>query len=546
MNEIFGTIVNMSITASFLIAACLVIRKVFKHMPKYIRCLMWILVAIRLAVPFTIESPASLLPAKEYVPQETVVKESGNTETTLNTEKFVVVQNKAADASAEVPISADEKEGAEGFDLDLMAILSAIWMLGFATVFIYAFISYIRLVKCVRNSSRVARDVYEVNGLESAFVLGIVRPRIYIPAGLTNDEAYIILSHERAHIKRLDHLLKPAAYLIAGMHWFNPLVWVFYHFLSEDIELACDEKAIKTIGYDKKKLYSVTLLNMSVPRKYIAACPVAFGETGTKERIRNVLKMKKNRTIAALAAFAVCAALTAGFLTYPEKAAANETKATADETVAESKEAYEELPAAEEAVNNETAPDVASENEDVTSENEEVTPEEATEAPEGEEDENSEYVIIEDGPDAEATEPGVNEENAYGYEVPEEAINEDGTEVCSEGIWPVASETSFVTRGCSDDHQGVDIVADGGTGIVATASGTVRYAAFDTKAGNYIEIAGDDGNTYRFNHLEDYDVSAGDKVSAGDIIGTIGSTGNSTGVHLHYAVFDASGNYVGF
>ena len=502
MNEIFGTIVNMSITASFLIAACLVIRKVFKHMPKYIRCLMWILVAIRLAVPFTIESPASLLPAKEYVPQETVVKESGNTETTLNTEKFVVVQNKAADASAEVPISADKKESAEGFDLDLMAIFSAIWLLGFATVFIYAFISYIRLSRCVRNSSRVSRDVYEVNGLESAFVLGIVRPRIYIPAGLTNDEAYIILSHERAHIKRLDHLLKPAAYLIAGIHWFNPLVWVFYYLLSEDIELACDEKAIKTIGYDKKKLYSVTLLNMSVPRKYIAACPVAFGETGTKERIRNVLKMKKNRTIAALAAFAVCAALTAGFLTYPEKAAADETKATADETVSESKEAYEELPAAEEvqapeeAVNNETAPDVASENED-------VTPEEATEAP-------------------------------------EEA------EISNEGIWPVASEASIVTRGCSDDHQGVDIVADGGTGIVATVSGTVRYAAFDTKAGNYIEIAGDDGNTYRFNNLEDYDVSAGDKVSAGDIIGTIGSTGNSTGVHLHYAVFDASGNYVGF
>ncbi|MCR4840240.1 MAG: peptidoglycan DD-metalloendopeptidase family protein [Lachnospiraceae bacterium] len=522
MNEIFGTIVNMSITASFLIAACLVIRKVFKHMPKYIRCLMWILVAIRLAVPFTIESPASLLPAKEYVPQETVVKESGNTETTLNTEKFVVVQNKAADASAEVPISADKKESAEGFDLDLMAILSAIWMLGFATVFIYAFISYIRLAKCVRNSSRVARDVYEVNCLESAFVLGIVRPRIYIPAGLTNDEAYIILSHERAHIKRLDHLLKPAAYLIAGMHWFNPLVWVFYYFLSEDIELACDEKAIKTIGYDKKKLYSVTLLNMSVPRKYIAACPVAFGETGTKERIRNVLKMKKNRTIAALAAFAVCAALTAGFLTYPEKAAADETKATADETVAESKEAYEELPAAEEV----------------------QAPKEATEAPE--ETENSEYVIIEDGPDAEVSEPEESEENAYGYEVPEEAINEDGTEVYSEGIWPVASEASFITRGCSDDHQGVDIVADEGTGIVATASGTVRYAAFDTKAGNYIEIAGDDGNTYRFNHLEDYDVSEGDKVSAGDIIGTIGSTGNSTGVHLHYAVFDASGNYVGF
>lgn len=312
MREVFTGILNISITASILIAVCILVRFIFRNMPKSVRCIMWMLVAVRLAIPFTIESPFSLLPAKEYVATTSHLSSNSATNTTeltsLTVDKCVVPSTQAMD------------------------IISVIWLVGVIAVLTYALVAYIRLRRLVYDAVILRDNVYQSEKVGTVFVLGIISPKIYVPYGLSPVELYMSLNHERAHLARRDHLVKPLGFIIAAVYWFNPLVWLAYILLCRDIELACDEKVIKKIGYNMKKSYSQALLNLSIPRKYISACPVAFGEVGVDERVKNVLKMKKGKKIILAIALAVCGILAICFLTYPKISSKDKAEATTEAT----------------------------------------------------------------------------------------------------------------------------------------------------------------------------------------------------------------------
>lgn len=468
MKELFTGILNISISAGILIIVCTLVRLIFRRMPKFVRCLMWLLVAIRLAVPFAIESPLSLLPAKEYV----TVSSNDNVNIITDTEYSVEQINSLDETSTtEINNSVATENTAETNNIDVMYVLSIVWLVGVVAMLIYALISYIRLRRLVDDAVLLRDNIYQSERAGTAFILGVIRPRIYVPYGLSLNELYMSISHEKAHISRRDHLVKPLGFIIAAVYWFNPLVWLAYILLCRDIELACDEKVIKKIGYDKKKDYSQALLNLSIPKKYISACPVAFGEVGINERIKNVLTMKKGKKIIIAVAVAICAVLAICFLTYPKR-----TKNNSGDVA--------EVQASEE-----TAEEI-----------EEATTEETTT------ETNSSENVVE--------------------------------------CFPVIG-SGTITRQFSEDHQSVDIAAEEGTAIVSVYDGTVEEVGSNEEEGYYIIIKNEKGCTVKYSHLKDEpNVSKGDKVNTNEEVGKVGSTGNSTGPHVHIELTDENGTLI--
>ena len=468
MKEFFTGILNISISAGILIIVCTLVRLIFRRMPKFVRCLMWLLVAIRLAVPFAIESPLSLLPAKEYV----TVSSNDNADVVANAYNNTELTDKVdAQEGAELAENVATENTAETNNIDVMYVLSIVWLVGVVAMLIYALVSYIRLRRLVDDAVLLRDNIYQSERAGTAFILGVIRPRIYVPYGLSLNELYMSISHEKAHISRRDHLVKPLGFIIAAVYWFNPLVWLAYILLCRDIELACDEKVIKKIGYDKKKDYSQALLNLSIPKKYISACPVAFGEVGINERIKNVLTMKKGKKIIIAVAVAICAVLAICFLTYPKKIKNNSGDVA---EVQASEETAEEI--------------------------EEATTEETTT------ETNSSENVVE--------------------------------------CFPVIG-SGTITRQFSEDHQSVDIAAEEGTAIVSVYDGTVEEVGSNEEEGYYIIIKNEKGCTVKYSHLKDEpNVSKGDKVNADEEVGKVGSTGNSTGPHVHIELTDENGTLI--
>ena len=482
MKELFAQILNISISAGILIVVCVLVRLIFRKMPKSVRCLMWLLVAVRLAIPFNIESPFSLQPAREYV---TISLDEEASVGVNEAEETADVADKST-GEARVTSKGEIENDVNSFDF--IYALSIIWIIGVAAVLIYAVITYIRLKRTVGDAVLLKNNIYQSERVGTAFILGIFSPKIYVPYGINEIELFMTLNHERAHLARRDHLLKPLGFIITAVYWFNPLVWLAYILLCKDIELACDEKVIKKIGYDKKKDYSQTLLNLSIPRKYISACPVAFGEGGINERIKNVLKMKKSKNIVITVAVALCAILAVCFLTYPR-----DRKTTSPEPaktqVSENTEKVEEI-------------------KDETEEN--------NNTPVDETEENNNTPVDET-----------------------EDVNSN-TEMCV----PVIG-TGIITRGFSDEHPGIDISAEEGTDVVSIYSGTVEDVGFNNQEGNYIIIRNNDGCTVKYSHLKDTPiVSKGVSVESGEKVGAVGSTGKSTGPHVHVEIIDENGQYV--
>ncbi len=310
MTDVFLRILNMSISAGWLVMAVLGARLLLKRAPKWVNVLLWAIVALRLVCPFSLESALSLIPSAETVSPDIMLDPSPSVHTgiaSLNSAVNPVIYGSFA------PSPSDSMNPLQLW----VPIASAVWIAGVAGMAVWAAVNYIRLRHSVSTAVRLENNVFQSENGTSPFVLGLFRPRIYVPFGLTEQELSNIVAHEQTHIRRKDHIWKPLGYLILAVHWFNPLVWVGYALLCRDIELACDEKVIKTMDAASRADYSQVLLSFSSNRRRIAACPLAFGEVSVKSRVKSVLSYKKPALWVMIGAVTVCGVIAVCFLTDP-------------------------------------------------------------------------------------------------------------------------------------------------------------------------------------------------------------------------------------
>lgn len=310
MSSFFLKIVNMSIAASWLILAVVLLRVVLKKAPKWIHVLLWGIVAFRLICPFSFESALSLIPSAETISPEIMMDWTPEISTGVSSIDKVV-NPIITDTFAPEPIAS-----ANPLQL-LIPVLAIVWAIGIIAMLVYAAFSYFRLQKKVCASLSVRDNIWICDDIQTPFILGCFKPSIYIPSGTDEAQLPYIIAHENAHLKRCDHLWKPLGYLVLAIHWFNPLVWIAYILLCRDIELACDEKVIRELNQNESISYSEALLSCSVNRRTVMVCPLAFGEVGVKERVKNVLNYKKPAFW--IVAIAVVSSIVLGvcFLTNP-------------------------------------------------------------------------------------------------------------------------------------------------------------------------------------------------------------------------------------
>ena len=300
LDVVFSLVLTMSLSASWIAAAVLVLRLCLKRAPKWVNVLLWGIVAVRLVLPVSIESPLSLLPRTEAIlPAVTAQPIQAGT--------APAVGGAAAIASGAAMRSQPGRT----------TILAWVWLVGIAVLLLYTWISTQRLRRKVREAVRLQGNIYETEHIASPFVLGVLRPRIYLPYHMDSRDREQVIAHEQAHLRRGDHVWKPLGFLLLTIHWFNPLLWLSYVLLCRDIELACDEKVIKNLSCGQRADYMQALVTCSVNRRRIAACPLAFGEIGVKERVRSVMNYKKPTFWIILLAVAACVVLAVCFLTNP-------------------------------------------------------------------------------------------------------------------------------------------------------------------------------------------------------------------------------------
>ena len=311
MSVIFLKLLNLSISASWLVLVVLVLRLVLKRAPKWVDVLLWGMVALRLMLPFSIESALSLIPSAETVSPEVVQFDPAPTITSGVTIIDNAVNPSLSESFAAAPLASVNP-------LYVWTYLAGwVWLIGLAAMLLYALVSYLRLRRRVSASIPLWENVYVCDEVPSPFILGIVHPRIYLPSALDEAQRGSVLSHERAHLARRDHWWKPLGFALLAVYWFNPLLWLAYTLLCRDIELACDERVLRGMDAGQVKDYSSALLACSVPRRMLAACPLAFGEVGVGARVKNALRYKKPAFWVVAASVAVCVVVAVCFLTNP-------------------------------------------------------------------------------------------------------------------------------------------------------------------------------------------------------------------------------------
>lgn len=311
MAAVFLKLLNLSISASWLVLAVLVLRLISKRSPKWVNVLLWGIVALRLVLPFSIESALSLIPSAETVSPAVVQFAPAPTITS-----GVSVIDNAVNPSLSEHFSAVPTASVNPLYV-WTEIAGWVWLIGLGAMLLYALVSYLRLRRRVSVSLPVQDHIYLCDAISSPFILGVVKPRIYLPSGLDEVQRQNVLSHERAHLARRDHWWKPLGFALLAVYWFNPVLWLAYTLLCRDIELACDERVIRTMDESAVKTYSTVLLACSMPRKAVITCPLAFGEVGVKERVRNALRYKKPAFWVVAASVTVCVVVAVCFLTDP-------------------------------------------------------------------------------------------------------------------------------------------------------------------------------------------------------------------------------------
>ncbi len=301
---------NVSISASWLVVAVIAFRLIFRKAPKAITVFLWALVAIRLICPISLESSLSLVPSVETIPEEIL---SVDPHKGVNSTTFEVIENPVYSEYIDSQVTVDS---IESFQWDVV-YLTVGWLCGMGIMVLYSIISYLRIYLKIRQSMPLGENIFICDTINTPFIFGIVRPKIYLPSSMSEEDMSFVIAHEKAHLKRKDYIWKPLGFLLLTVYWFNPVLWLAYILLCRDIELACDEKVIKEMGADIKKPYSMALINCSVPRRMISACPVAFGEVGVKKRIKAVLNYKKPAFWVIAAAVIASIAVAVCFMTDP-------------------------------------------------------------------------------------------------------------------------------------------------------------------------------------------------------------------------------------
>ncbi len=311
MTDLFISLFNMSITASWLVLAVIVLRFLLKKAPKWINAVLWAFVGFRLICPFSFESIFSIIPSTDTIPQNIANGPSFDVHTGIN-----IVDNQVNDylgshyyEGVTVPIDT-------GFTA--VNVFTVLWLIGIVAMLVYSCVSFIRLNAKVREGVVLKDNIWLCDRIDTPFILGLFKPRIFLPSGMAERDMEYVIAHEKAHLKRRDHWWKPLGFILLTVYWFNPVMWLAYILLCRDIELACDEKVLKEMGADIKKSYSEALINCSVSRRTISACPLAFGETGVKGRIKSVLSYKKPALWIIIISVISCIVVAVCFLTNPK------------------------------------------------------------------------------------------------------------------------------------------------------------------------------------------------------------------------------------
>ncbi|MBR1770812.1 MAG: hypothetical protein IJ747_02140 [Lachnospiraceae bacterium] len=340
MSALLIKILNSGINATWLILAVVILRLALKKAPKWIFGILWALVAVRLVCPVSLESVFSLLPSGEVVPANIEMQPRPE----INS--GVTVINRAVN-----PVLSDTFAPAQGSSVNplqvVLAVAAIVWIVGMMSMLLYAVLSFLLLRRTVRASVPVGERVMACDEVKTPFILGVIRPVVYVPSTLSGETYEMVIAHEMAHIRRRDHWWKPLGFFLLAVYWFHPACWLAYILFCRDIEAACDEKVIKDRDRAYMAAYSQALLDLSVPRRSIAACPLAFGEAGVKERVKGVLHYKKPAFWVIIAAILVCGVVAVCFLTNPAK---DQTASAAEGGIAP--QADREVQAAMEAAQN--------------------------------------------------------------------------------------------------------------------------------------------------------------------------------------------------
>ena len=309
MEQLFLKILSMNIAASYVILVVIAVRLLLKKAPAVCSYILWLAVLIRLVCPFSFESIFSLVPAgAQTVPHGIISSQTPG------------IQNGGIAVGQTVNQAMSVTPATAGTDpLHIWVSLGAsVWLLGIAVLILYSFFTSIKLSRSLKPARLFSDNTYETDRIKTPFVFGLFKPRIYLPDGLGEREKEYIIKHEQTHIRRLDHLIKLIAFLVLCVHWFNPLVWVAFHLMCGDMEQSCDESVIKQMGSEIKKDYSASLLALSARRHRIGGCPLAFGESNTKKRIRNILNYKKPAFWVVVVGVIAAAAVIAGLVSDPK------------------------------------------------------------------------------------------------------------------------------------------------------------------------------------------------------------------------------------
>ena len=310
MSELFLKIVNMSISAGWLILAVLAVRLLLRNAPRWINVLLWGIVALRLICPFSIESALSLIPSTQTISAQIMMDRTPEISTGIETIDRVV--------NPVISASFAPKPWASANPLQILIPVAAnLWLLGVLVLLAYTTISYLTLRHKIRTAVILHDNIFQCETVTSPFVLGVFQPRIYLPYTMDRNNLDYVVAHEQAHIRRKDHWWKPMGFLLLTVYWFNPFVWLAYVLLCRDIELACDERVIRELGNEQRADYTQALVTCAVNRRMIAACPLAFGEVGVKDRVKSIMNYRKPAFWIMVAAVIVCAVVAVCFLTNP-------------------------------------------------------------------------------------------------------------------------------------------------------------------------------------------------------------------------------------